>query len=280
MWKWNKGDNLCVYMMALFFIPFQGVFNLIIFLFHKVYNYRRTHPEETTYQVIKLLFSSPVAEPCFVSRISVVMQDNFEAEAAEPGIDLKIKVTTLQILDELNNRQIVKVNRNVAPNRLNFLTTFLKRNATEPDNNVQVVEGRGGVDISDGGIRVDERISAGSVLSSNLSCSEEGKSKTGSTPSMKGVTMFRIEERSNDEENAESLKYGDPYRKFGLGDDRDDKFNDDEDEVSIVSMSSRGGLSAFSSLFSFNSSNPSAAAGSASTSRRKDFSQHSEKRED
>ncbi len=140
------------------------------------------------------------------------------------------------------------------------------------DKNVNAAEGRDAADISDGGIRVDGMVSTGSiVLSSNLSYSEEGKSKIDSTPSMKGVNMFRIEDGSNDEENAESLKDSDPSRKSRLCADSDDRFNDDSDEASIVSASSRGGLSAFSSLFTFNSSNPSAAPGSASTSPRKDF---------
>jgi len=54
------------------FFPLHGFFNMIIFLSHKVYNYRRVHTETTVGKVISLLFTTNVQEPCFVERISIV----------------------------------------------------------------------------------------------------------------------------------------------------------------------------------------------------------------
>jgi len=54
------------------FSPLQGFFNLVIFLCHKVYNYRRVHPETSICNVLVLLFRTSVQEPVFVSRITIV----------------------------------------------------------------------------------------------------------------------------------------------------------------------------------------------------------------
>jgi len=53
-------------------LPLQGVFNLVIFIAHKVYNYRCKQPNVSRYHVIRKLFTGKAAENDFVYRISAV----------------------------------------------------------------------------------------------------------------------------------------------------------------------------------------------------------------
>ena len=58
-------------------IPLQGFFNAMIFISHKVYNYRRVHKDVSRCGVIKLLFQGNTQEFFLFSRISLVrMNDN------------------------------------------------------------------------------------------------------------------------------------------------------------------------------------------------------------
>ena len=68
--RFEKQSTLLKLWLA--FFPLHGFFNMIIFLSHKVYNYRRVHTETTVGEVISLLFTTNVQEPCFVERISIV----------------------------------------------------------------------------------------------------------------------------------------------------------------------------------------------------------------
>jgi hypothetical protein len=67
--------------LFLILLPLQGFFNFIIFVSHKIYNYRRVHRDVSICQVLKLLFCSSAHEPVFISRISVVKRYH-EDEAA------------------------------------------------------------------------------------------------------------------------------------------------------------------------------------------------------
>ena len=59
-------------------VPLQGFFNLLIFVFHKVYNYRRVDKEISRIGVIKLLLRGDVEDPILFSRISL-----FDAQRVE-----------------------------------------------------------------------------------------------------------------------------------------------------------------------------------------------------
>jgi len=48
---------------------------MIIFVSHKVYNYWRLHREESICDVLEILFTENVQEPCFISRISIVEEE-------------------------------------------------------------------------------------------------------------------------------------------------------------------------------------------------------------
>ena len=81
--------------------PLHGFFNLVIFLFHKVYNYRRLHSDESVGEVISLLFrTKDVQEPCFVERISIVRDYHSSLEGPS-------NTTALRLSDELVGDRIL-----------------------------------------------------------------------------------------------------------------------------------------------------------------------------
>merc|ERR1712113_772204 len=59
-------------------VPLQGFFNFLIFVSHKIYNYRRVHGDVTRCSVMKLLFQGDAEEPILFSNMSIVEynQDN------------------------------------------------------------------------------------------------------------------------------------------------------------------------------------------------------------
>jgi hypothetical protein len=69
--------------LFIFLVPLQGFFNFIIFLAHKVYNYRhhKHHADVSVCRVLAILFCSSAHDPFFISRISFVKQ--YEAEKEE-----------------------------------------------------------------------------------------------------------------------------------------------------------------------------------------------------
>lgn len=67
----QKVGNIMEKIMLLL-LPLQGFFNCIIFVCHKVYNYRRVHSHVGICHVLRLLFLSSSHDPTFVSRISIV----------------------------------------------------------------------------------------------------------------------------------------------------------------------------------------------------------------
>lgn len=92
-------DNTKTFKLGLFFLPIQGFFNLIIFLSHKIHNYRRIHRETTRWQVVKVLFSAQVQEPCFVSRISMVIDDDIQARDEDR---VKAGIPVFRIMNEMD----------------------------------------------------------------------------------------------------------------------------------------------------------------------------------
>jgi hypothetical protein len=60
--------------MTLVFLPLQGFFNFMIFIGHKVYNYRRVNPGVSRCEVLRTFFlsSTRVEEPMYISQLSHV----------------------------------------------------------------------------------------------------------------------------------------------------------------------------------------------------------------
>jgi hypothetical protein len=97
--------------LTLVFLPLQGFFNFIIFVSFKVYNYRRVRRDVSISRVIAILFCSSAHDPCFISRISVVMKneeygDDFaeDVQAKEP-----YQVYDLDIKDESNEELLYRL---------------------------------------------------------------------------------------------------------------------------------------------------------------------------
>jgi hypothetical protein len=63
-----------IFLTTLLFLPLQGFFNCLIFILHKVYNYRRVNKSATIRHVLWLLFFHSAHEPCFISRISILRE--------------------------------------------------------------------------------------------------------------------------------------------------------------------------------------------------------------
>lgn len=58
-------------------LPLQGFYNLIIFVSHKIINYRRTNSSVSICGVLRLLFlQSGTHEPVYISRISIVRKEH------------------------------------------------------------------------------------------------------------------------------------------------------------------------------------------------------------
>ena len=81
-------------------MPLQGVFNLVIFITHKVYNYRRKHPNVSQYHIIRKLFTGKADENAFVQRISA-LSFNDDQSVMEIEIENERVVVSLpEILSE------------------------------------------------------------------------------------------------------------------------------------------------------------------------------------
>ncbi len=59
--------------LSFVFMPLQGLFNMLIFVAHKVHNYRRAHEDAPrNYRILVMLFKGSVEDPLLFSRISLI----------------------------------------------------------------------------------------------------------------------------------------------------------------------------------------------------------------
>jgi hypothetical protein len=100
--------------MMLLLLPLQGFFNCIIFVSHKVYNYRRVHGNVSTCHVFSLLLFTSAHDPTFISRISIVshhdraakekfQDDNGDDDDDEDDVD--VRICDIEISDEADSQQ-------------------------------------------------------------------------------------------------------------------------------------------------------------------------------
>lgn len=61
--------------LRLAFFPLMGFFNLLVFVYHKVYNYRRIMPDDSRTKVVKLMLQGRLMEPTLITSISIVAFD-------------------------------------------------------------------------------------------------------------------------------------------------------------------------------------------------------------
>ena len=72
-----NSDGKVVSRLKIIFLPLQGFFNSLIFVSHKIYNYRRVHQEISMIEALKLLFQGYLDEPLLFSRISRIEIENW-----------------------------------------------------------------------------------------------------------------------------------------------------------------------------------------------------------
>jgi len=87
------------WMIRLSFVlnPAQGLFNLLIFVGHKIYNYRRVSPDVSRCEVVGLLFRGQVDEPVLFSRVYVSRRNN-------DGI-----ISELELDDEMGSHHVIEM---------------------------------------------------------------------------------------------------------------------------------------------------------------------------
>jgi hypothetical protein len=73
-----------IHRITIVVLPLQGLFNALIFVYHKIYNYRRIHPEVSRYHTLLLVFYGKADDHVLFSRISMVSVNG------EESIDINI----------------------------------------------------------------------------------------------------------------------------------------------------------------------------------------------
>jgi Predicted membrane protein len=108
--------------MVVLLLPLQGFFNCIIFVSHKVYNYRRVHQNVSICKVLGLLLCTSAHDPTFISRISIVSHnERFGREAfQDDDVDEEddsseneehnfVRVCDIEISDEGDSQQTFRL---------------------------------------------------------------------------------------------------------------------------------------------------------------------------
>ena len=93
--------RLLVFHLTVILLPLQGFFNALIFISHKIYNYRRTHPDQTRCHVLRLLFTVEIEEQIIFSRISLIRMNT------------ENKIMEVEIADEFNFLERLHFNTNL-----------------------------------------------------------------------------------------------------------------------------------------------------------------------
>jgi hypothetical protein len=68
----NEENELIIVRLQIVLMPLQGLFNTLIFIYHKIYNYRRIHPDVSRFHVLMLVFYGKADDHVLFSRISMV----------------------------------------------------------------------------------------------------------------------------------------------------------------------------------------------------------------
>ena len=65
-------NNRIILRIQLILMPLQGLFNALIFIYHKIHNYRRIHPDASRCHVLRLVFFGKADDHVLFSRISMI----------------------------------------------------------------------------------------------------------------------------------------------------------------------------------------------------------------
>ncbi len=95
--------NSLIFYLAQVFIPLQGFFNALIFIYHKIYNYRRVH-DVSRLRVLKLLLAGDSEEIALFSRISMI---NYDQSRRVMDMELQDEHGSVEILSISNRSESV-----------------------------------------------------------------------------------------------------------------------------------------------------------------------------
>jgi hypothetical protein len=71
--NFKTNDNeILILRLQIVLMPLQGLFNALIFISHKIYNYRRIHPDVSRCHVLMLVFFGKADDEVLFSRISMI----------------------------------------------------------------------------------------------------------------------------------------------------------------------------------------------------------------
>ncbi len=179
--------------LALVFMPLQGFFNALIFISHKIYNYRRVNEDVSRFEVLKLLFRGSMDEPVLLSRISridiLAGDEGADVEVAdEDGVE-EIHITAGSQIDILAGNEGADLEVEDKDGVAEMYIT----------GNLNLNEGQSEAK-SDGGENfVDNNDESGVNLSQNLSLSQQGGNNQPSTgsKSLGGFSLFSFSQNSH-----------------------------------------------------------------------------------
>ena len=104
------GRNEIYQYLHVVFRPLQGLFNLMIFMGHKVCNIRRSNNELTRWQACcQVLLQSSLEEPTlFLSNINIVREhETVAANGDDNMVDISFPIANTSINEENNNKSIL-----------------------------------------------------------------------------------------------------------------------------------------------------------------------------
>ncbi len=104
-------EPIWVIRLSYILIPSQGSFNLMIYIGHRIYNYRRIHPDVSKCAVFCQLFKGKANDDIFFTRISLIEIDKDE-EKMEVRVENEINDVE-QISIQLKERSIVDIEDNM-----------------------------------------------------------------------------------------------------------------------------------------------------------------------
>jgi hypothetical protein len=166
----KSGDRVTIIFTKLFifFLPLQGFFNCIIFIAHKVYNYRRVNSDVSICGVFVLLFRSSSHDPFFISRISVVKQHHEEIYDFEimDEDDVRSKVYNIGLRDGTGSNEELRF-------RLELMNSgsFSSSSSSSEESSILLQDEEDGT-VKTGG---DEPDTPSAGLSTAPFCQEEGR---------------------------------------------------------------------------------------------------------
>ena len=127
------GDIPLIQVLKLIFQPLQGLYNLLIFLYHKIYNLQKTKDDLDFLTALKLVFKSPGTVPLeritnltkvYEMEIKIKLEDRIGSSFPPPELNNDVNNAEAQnfsSLDDKSQKQLVQGENNSAESRMQRL---------------------------------------------------------------------------------------------------------------------------------------------------------------